>query len=559
MSIRNLFVFLLAVGAGFQFCADAAVTLPKMFSSHMVLQRGMNVPVWGMAAPNEKVTVEFAGQKKEATADEKGRWKLTLDPMTASAEPRELLVSSANNHQPITINDVLVGEVWLGSGQSNMALRSSVFIAAPFNDAVLAKNLAAGPYPQIRLKGGYLSNWEEATPENLMRFSAMAFSFGLQLQKELNVPVGLIEGACEATPSGLFITQEALDGDPTCQALIAKYAAANKYAPADQPFQAQYPATTYNEAVRKYQEAFKIWEKADADAKLAGAKEGPRKPIMPLKAGECKGAYWQETVGRVYDHCIRLPQFETFAIRGILWDQGESETAVVGVDQYTLMGALISSWRKVWGQGDFPFIYFQKPSGDGCAWDQNDPVTCRSDAFKELPAVVPNDGERRENYLRIMNYPNTFMVTSSDLGGTAHPSNKSGYGVRAARVALGAVYGRDIEIYGPTYKSHKIEGNKVIISFSHIGKGLAFKNGTKLQGFALTGDVSAPGPAGRTFSWADAIIDGDTVVVSSDKISKPTAVRYAWANQHPWANLFNKDGLPALSFRVDDLLSVKTP
>jgi sialate O-acetylesterase len=362
MSIRNLFVFLLAVGAGFQFCADAAVTLPKMFSSHMVLQRGMNVPVWGMAAPNEKVTVEFAGQKKEATADEKGRWKLTLDPMTASAEPRELLVSSANNHQPITINDVLVGEVWLGSGQSNMALRSSVFIAAPFNDAVLAKNLAAGPYPQIRLKGGYLSNWEEATPENLMRFSAMAFSFGLQLQKELNVPVGLIEGACEATPSGLFITQEALDGDPTCQALIAKYAAANKYAPADQPFQAQYPATTYNEAVRKYQEAFKIWEKADADAKLAGAKEGPRKPIMPLKAGECKGAYWQETVGRVYDHCIRLPQFETFAIRGILWDQGESETAVVGVDQYTLMGALISSWRKVWGQGDFPSSISRNPA-----------------------------------------------------------------------------------------------------------------------------------------------------------------------------------------------------
>jgi sialate O-acetylesterase len=555
MSIRNLFVLLLAVGAGFQYCANAAVTLPKMFSSHMVLQRGMLVPIWGMAAPNEKVSVDFAGQKKETMADEKGKWKVTLDPMTASAEPRELLVSSANNNQPITINDVLVGEVWLGSGQSNMALRSSVFTTAPFNDAVLAKNIAAGPYPQIRLKGGYLGNWEESTPENLGRFSAMAFSFGLQLQKELNVPVGLIVGACEGTPSGLFITPEALSGDPACQALIIKYEASNKYDKVDQPLQAQYQATNYDEAVKKYQEALKTWEKADADAKLAGTKYEPRKPIMPLKAGECKGAYAKESIGRVYDQAIRLPGFISFAIRGILWDQGESGTAIVGVDQYTLMGALIRSWRKEWGQGDFPFIYFQKPSGGGCAWDQNDQVTCRSDAFQELPIAVPNDGEIRETYLRIMNYPNTFMVTSSDLGGTAHPSNKSGYGVRAAQVALGAVYGRDVEIYGPTYKSHRIEGNKVIISFNHIGKGLAFKNGKQLQGFALSGDVSSPGTDSRTFVWADARIDGDTLVVSSDKISKPTAVRYAWASRHPWANLFNKDGLPALSFRVDDLSS----
>ncbi|MEI6168600.1 MAG: sialate O-acetylesterase [bacterium] len=555
MKIKKWLMVLLAVGAGvagIQECG--AVALPKVFSSHMVLQRGMAVPIWGTAAPNERVTVEFFGQKKDTMADAQGKWRVKLDPMTASAEPCELKVTGnlESRISNLICTNVLVGEVWLGSGQSNMALPISCFTNQPFNDAILAKNMAAGPYPQIRLKGGYLSNWEEATPANLGRFSAMAFSFGLQLQKELNVPVGLISSACEGTPSGLFITAEALSNDAACQVQIAQYAASKKFDNADQPLQAHYAATNYDEAVIKFQEASNAWAKAAAAAKLAGTKEEPRR-IMPLKAGECKGAYWQETIGRVYEHAIRIPQFETFAIRGILWDQGESGTAVVGVDQYTLMGALIRSWRKVWGQGDYPFIYFEKPSGGGCAWDTNDLVTCKSDTFQELPAVVPNDGQTREQYLRIMNYSNTFMVTSSDMGGSSHPSNKSGYGVRAARVALGAVYGRGGEIYGPIYKSHKIKGNKVIIRYSHIGKGLAFKNGQKLQGFALSGEGASSNAAGRAFVWADAVIDGDTVVVSSDKIPKPMAVRYAWASSHPWANLFNKDGLPALPFRVDDL------
>ena len=143
-----------------------------------------------------------------------------------------------------------------------------------------------------------------------------------------------------------------------------------------------------------------------------------------------------------------------------------------------------------------------------------------------------------------MQYPNTAMATASDLGSGTHPVNKSGYGSRAARVALGMVYGRKVEIYGPLYQSHEVEGNKIRVKFTHVGQGLAARHGDKLQGFTIAGDD-------KVFHWADATIDGDTVVVSSDKVAKPAAVRYAWANTYPWANLFNKDGLPALTFRTD--------
>jgi sialate O-acetylesterase len=214
----------------------------------------------------------------------------------------------------------------------------------------------------------------------------------------------------------------------------------------------------------------------------------------------------------------------------------------------------------------------QKPSGGGCAWDNTDPVTSKGMPLMPLPNSVPGgkeSGEGRDNYLRIRNYPNTFMSTSSDLSPTTnptseqlakgikyneagmHPENKSGFGARATRVALGGVYGKNVAIYGPVYKSHKIKGNKVIISFDHVGKGLVFKKGAsidRLKGFAITGDAKTFNYNKPVFVWADAVIEGNTIIVSSDKVLNPVAVRYAWAEEHPWANLFNKDGLPALPF-----------
>jgi sialate O-acetylesterase len=229
----------------------------------------------------------------------------------------------------------------------------------------------------------------------------------------------------------------------------------------------------------------------------------------------------------------------------VLWDQGEDGTGLPLVDQYTLMGALIRGWRKDWAQGDFPFIYIQKSNGGGCAWDTKNPVTRNAKPFEPLPAYVDKvSGSNVENHIRIMRYPNTAMAISSDLEPGNHPTNKSGYGHRASDVALGMVYGRKIEYYGPTYDSHVVEGNKLRIRFNHVGQGLAIRHGDKLQGFAVAG-------ADKVFHWADASIDGETVVVSNEKVSQPVAVRYAWSGRRAWANLFNKDGLPALSFRTD--------
>ena len=500
-----------AIALAMAITASAEVKLPPVISSHMVLQRDMAVPVWGTAAPNEKVTVKFRDQQKETVADGKGNWLVKLDPLKAGG-PDVLTVNS------VKLDDVLVGEVWVGSGQSNMQMGSRSYVQG---DSVLAANVLAAPYPKIRLVR-IKTAWAVADKDSLPSFSALLFSFGLRLQKELDVPVGLMVGAVGGTPSGFWLSEEAYRADAACKDVAAKAAAT--YSP--------------EKAQQAYEQQVAKWEKDVAAAKAKGEARLPRKPSAPVKPGECSGK-----IGNLYQAHVR--PFQPFGIRGVLWDQGESGTAIQDIDQCTLMGALIRGWRQEWGQGDFPFIYIQKPSGNGCAWDVTNPVTTQAQKFEPLPATVPNDGGYVETHIRIMQYPNTAMAISSDLGPNTHPSNKSGYGHRAADVALGMVYGRKIEYYGPLYQSHSVEEGRIRVKFSHVGKGLAFKNGDKLQGFAVAG-------ADKVFHWADAAIDGDAVVVGSAAVPKPVAVRYAWANKRTWANLFNQDGLPAVTFRTDD-------
>ena len=490
---------------------QAEVKLPPVISSHMVLQRDMQVPIWGTASPNEKVTVKFRNQHKETTADAKGNWLVKLDPLKAGG-PDTLTVNG------VTLDDVLVGEVWVGSGQSNMQGGAGNFAK---NDSVLAANVAAAPYPKIRLARAKTA-WTITDEKSLPGFSALLFSFGLPLQKQLDVPVGLMVGAVGGTPSGYWLSEEMYNADAACKEVVAK--ALPKYSP--------------EKAQKDYEQQVAAWEKAVAAAKAKGETRLPRKPYEPTKPGVCRGK-----IGNLYE--AHVHPFLPYAIRGVLWDQGESGTAIQDVDQYTLMGALIRGWRKAWAQGDFPFLYIQKPSGGGCAWDEKNPVTNKGQPFEPLPPNVPINGNFVENHVRIMNYPNTAMAISSDLGPATHPTNKSGYGLRACDVALGMVYGKKIEYYGPKYESHTVEGNKVRVKFSHVGQGLAFKHGDKLHGFAVAG-------GDKKFLWADAVISGDTVVLSNVAITKPVYIRYAWADKRTWANLFNKDGLPAIPFRTDD-------
>jgi sialate O-acetylesterase len=519
------------------FCATATAAAPKfagVFSDHAVLQRDMAVPVWGTADAGSEIVVEFDGQKKIAQADANGKWRVKLDAMPASAIPRELKMSDAKNPAAgVVLHDILVGEVWIGSGQSNMDFPVYIFTA---DDPHLAAN-AKATYPLLRLlKKGNGHKWEEAKPESIAKFSAMLFSFGMPLQKQLNVPVGLMAGAVSGTPSGLWLSEEMYREDADCAAVAKKFAETYDY-PKEK--------TKYDEEMKGYEEKLAKWkERADAAKKAGGQPpRAPRAPYPLVAVGECN----RGKIGNLFESFIR--PYVGYGIRGVLWDQGESRTAILGVDQATLMRALIRGWRKEWDQGDFPFLYIQKPSGGGPAWDYTNAVTEKANPFSILPTMVPAPDTGDYTYalhLRIMKNPNTFMVTSTDLGPGTHPQNKSGYGARGAMVAMNTVYGGKAEYCGPQYASHEIKADKVIIKFTHVGQGLAFRNGDKLQGFAVAGND-------RQFVWADAMFEGDTVVVSSKTVTKPAAVRYAWANQFPWANLFNKDGLPAQPFSTEEL------
>jgi len=509
--LRSLFLSFVALTA-FAGSAVAEVKLPPVLSSHMVLQRERAVPIWGTAAAGEKVTVKFRDQVKTATAGDDGKWAVKLDALKVG--PAAQLVVSGTN--AITLDDVLVGEVWVGSGQSNMAGAVGGYAKG---DPALEK-LASAAYPKIRLLKGS-GKWQECTPATAGPFSALLFAFGVKIHEALDVPVGLMVGAVGGTPSGFWLTEDMLKKDEPSQASIA--AAAKAYDP--------------EKAKKVYELTLAKWEK-DAEIAKKDNKPAPRKPSAPAAPGQSAGK-----IGNLYDAHIK--PMVPFAIRGVLWDQGEAGTQVTAVDQFALMGALIKGWRGAWYQ-DFAFIYVQKISGGGNAWDYEDPITNKAEKFEQLPTAVPptSDGHYRELHIKIMKHPNTYMAIATDLGPMTHPTNKSGYGIRSARVALGAVYGQKLEYYGPIFKSHAVEGNKVRVSFDHAASGLSFKHGDKLQGFAVAG-------ADKVFHWADTVIDGQTVVVSSEKVAKPVAVRYGFASKHPWANLFNNDHLPAVAFRTD--------
>ncbi len=518
--VLSLFLPLFAVTA-----LHAEVKLSKVFTPHLVLQRGMAVPIWGTAAAGEKVTVAFAGQTKTTTADAKGAWRVKLDALKVNAEPQVLTVNDAK------IDDVLVGEVWVGSGQSNMDMVVSSYVK---DDPVLAA-AAQKSYPKLRLlRKDASATWETATPETITKFSALLFSFGFPLQQKLDVPVGLMVGAVGGTPSGFWLSEEMYRSDAACAEVVKKFAATYNY---------DAEKAKYDAAMVLYAAEVAKWKLLVEAAKKEGKEppRGPRGPQAVGKAGEANSG----KIGQLFEAFIR--PYVGYAITGVLWDQGESRTNIVGAPQYEVMGALINGWRKAWGQGEFPFIYVQKPSGGGCAWDYTHPQNTKADPYRPQPPVVPAPPAldySHAYFASFMQYPNTHMVISSDLGAGIHPVLKSAYGARAAHVAQSVAYGSKVEFLGPIYASHAISGGKVTIKFTHTDKGLAFKNGDKLQGFMLAGED-------KKFVWADAVIAGDTVVVSSKDVPQPAAVRYGWSQQFNWANLFNQDGLPATPFRTD--------
>ncbi len=523
--MKRLSRFLVAASAAALFSLSAAALEPAShFSDHMVLQRDLDVPVWGTAAPNSEVSVAFAGQTVSTKADAEGKWRAVLKPLDASSEGRVMKITG--DGKEIEIQNALVGDVWVGSGQSNMAGRVASYAK---NDPTLAELVTKAPYPSIRLmNGGPKPKWEEATAENVPKASAILFAFGERLHRDLGVPIGLIVGAVGGTPSGQWIPSEILEKSKKCQAEIAAFAKTWDREKAQARLDAQIAA----------------WEKQAAAAKAAGEKPRGRKPLPLAAPGEASRGGKN---GGLFDRYIRSSV--GYGIRGVLWDQGESGTGIVGLGQHNTMSELIRGWRELWGQGDFPFLFVQKPSGFGTAYSSEDPITREANEPTPLPktAAEAKGGEGRFLYTRLMlDNDNAWMVPAIDLGSSVHPINKWGYGNRAAQIAEQRVYKKDGVIgYGPIYQSHKVDGNKVTVTFSDVADGLVTLNDSELQGFALAGDDGA-------WHWATASIEGkDKVTLTSEAVAEPKHIRFAYAQRREWANLFNKAGLPALAFTTE--------
>jgi sialate O-acetylesterase len=491
------------------FGAQAEVKLPALFTDGMVLQQGMPVPVWGWADEGENVTVEFAGQK-HSVRTRNGKWMLKLDPLKADAHGRPLKIAGNNS---LTVNDVLVGEVWIASGQSNMEW-SMTRSHSP------AEDIAAASHPQIRLftvpklkanepVPDVRSNWQPCTPQTVPGFSAVAYYFARDLHKALGVPVGIIHTSWGGSPAEVWMSEQALSIHPAYQREILD---------------------SWSAAHQRFQENLANWEKEKAAAEQAGQSFNKNRPSPGWKPTE------------LYNGMIAplIP----YAIKGAIWYQGESNAG--RAHQYrTLYPDMIRNWRADWGQGDFAFLGVQL-----APWDKN-----RKRSIEEITAApVESDwAELREaQVLSTQVLPRVGLAIITDAGDKddIHPAKKEPVGARLALLARRIAYGESLVASGPAYENFQVKDGKAILSFANVGGGLEARGG-ELKGFAVAGED-------RKFVWAKAQIENDKVVVSSPEISNPVAVRYGWAD-YPVVNLFNKEGLPASPFRTDDFPMLTAP
>ncbi|MCB1227017.1 MAG: hypothetical protein KDK99_14465 [Verrucomicrobiales bacterium] len=482
----------------------ADVTLPAIFSDHMVLQQGTEAAIWGWAEPGEKITLTVAGQTREATAGKDGSWSARL-PKLPPGPVGTLTVAGATTH---TIEDVLAGEVWLGSGQSNMAMTVS---AAKDYEAEQAKanlpqirhfreNSASSPTPQRIGKG----EWVVCAPDTVGRFSAALFFFGRPLHRALQEPVGLINSSVGGTPIEAWIDADTQRSVPELKPFFDVAAAATQ-------------RMTSPEAISQYEKQLAAWEKRAAAAKKA-KQPAPKKPRDPREVAARKA-----DIGGLFNG--KIAPLIPYTIAGALWYQGEANSMPDKAPFYQYqLPLLVMDWRERWGY-DFPFAWAQLPN-------YNAPD-------RDWPTM-------REAFLKTLSLPRTGMGINIDIGDSSniHPKNKQEVGRRLALWALGSIYGKEVpSTSGPLPAGHTVQGSEIIVKFDHADGGLQAKDGP------LTGFVIAD--SSQKWHPATARIEGDSVILSSPKVGHPAAVRYAWEND-PKCNLTNGAGLPATPFRTDE-------
>ncbi|MFH1213025.1 MAG: sialate O-acetylesterase [Candidatus Neomarinimicrobiota bacterium] len=626
--------------------AFSQVRLPKLISDGMVLQRDAELKIWGWAAVGEKISIEFIGSTYNITADNKGDWSIVLPKLSAGG-PYEMNLKASNS---VTIHNIMIGDVWVCSGQSNMELTMERVSPLYGTEIANSENPLIRYFevpdkydfnnPQKDLSSG---RWEKANPRSVLNFSAVSYFFGKEVYEKYKVPVGLVNAALGGSPAESWISEESLREFPEY------YNEARRFKDASLIQQIQNEDRTridewYRRSTRNdegYKNPKNLWYSpkynasawqtmkipgywadgdlgsvngvvwfrkeidvpetmtgkpvqlnlgriVDADSVYVNGifvgttsyQYPPRRYSIPagiLKSGqnvivirvtnsEGRGGFvedkpyeliagderidlngdWQYRLGAKMEplkgetfirwkplglYNAMIAPLINYPIKGVIWYQGEAN-AKKPVDYSALMQALIKDWRKKWDLGDFPFLFVQLPNF----------MEAKSEPSESNWALI------REAQLKILTVPNTAMAVAIDIGewNDIHPLNKKDVGKRLFLAAQKVAYDDNTVNYsGPIYKSMKVSGNKIILSFDNIDGGLIAKDGQKLKGFAIAG-------ADKHFVWAQARIENDKVVVWSDEISNPVAVRYAWADNPAGVNLYNKGGLPASPFRTDE-------
>lgn len=500
--------YLISVLILFNLNIFADVKLPDVLASSMVLQQNQKVPVWGTADVGETVVVSFQKQKLTVVADSNGKWRVDLKPLKATFEAQTLTIQGKNK---IELKDILIGEVWLVAGQSNM---QRLLRETANGEEVQSK----ATHPNIRLfnvsrivgykkRTGKMAEWLSCTPESVKEFSAAGYYFGVDLQEKLKVPIGLINSSWGGSQAEAWTPVEYLKANPDLAITVERTKIWDEERPRVQ---------------KEYDEAIAKWKVESEKQKAAGARPSPS-PGVPDALRDYRVA------ASIYDGMIA--PLMPFAIKGAIWYQGESNEA--RAEQYNiLLPTMIRSWREKWGEGNFPFGIIQLPNYRA---PKDEPV--------DEPWSFIREAQRRTS----LNTVNTGLIVTIDIGeaNDIHPKNKLDVGLRMSRWALKEAYKFKLT-NSPVLKSYVIKGNKIELTFDDVGTGLKIKKGDKLQEFAIAG-------YDQKFIWAEAKIVGkNKVEVWSDKIVSPKAVRYAFNNNPRNPNLTNDSGLPASPFRTDN-------
>ncbi len=486
--------------------------LPSFFSNGMVLQRDSEAPIWGRCHPMEKVVVTFGDGFYTAFADEEGAWEISLNNLASSSVGKDLLITTDSSQ--ITIKDVLVGEVWIASGQSNMEwpMRCSYSNQTVYNSPLIRQfsgSNASSAHPEYHFSG----KWKKGVGNDISNFSAVAYHFAESIQAELQVPVGIIELAWGGRPIQSFIRRE----------VITKLPEAKRYLINEEFAIEHYNNSTTVEGREKFRVLFHQYEGLLSEWEKGGSVGAPpKKPVFPENPiGDSRYP------SAIYNGMIH--PFIGYGLRGVIWYQGENNTHGPQATNYgELLEAMVNDWRSQW-EMEFPFYWVQLAS---YMEQSNNPN-------QDSGWVHVQDEQRRA----LDTIPNSGMAVISDIGDAKdiHPANKKDVGKRLARWALAKSYHvTDIDYSGPLYSGTHFENEKAVISF-HYADGLKSMDGKPLQHFALAGEDGK-------WVWANATINGDKVVVTSPHVSRACKVRYAWLENAMGANLTNRSGLPASCF-----------